>query len=438
MNAVVSHRCRLLAASIVPLLLFVISAPFLAAAGSLRVGVARVDITPVEPVRMAGYSARTGLSTGVHDPLQVRALALEEGDRRLIIVSADILGFYRGTYEYMMEGIRDELGIEESEILLSATHTHSAPTVTLDGETGHAANLRYTEFLRTRIVEAIREARNEMKVARVAVGRGSSPVGVNRRETRPGGAVVLGRNPDGRRDSEVVVVRFLTSRDEPLGLLYNYATHATSLGAENLLISGDLIGIAGSLIERWQGPDTVAAALIGASGDIDPWYRVLPGFRTEGGWVPETELLGRLLAVEVEHVLGQVVPMGGDVRIDSTATTILLPGKRRGERGVNPDSLQDVAPVPLRLAAARIGGVGLVGISAEVLTGVGQAIKRGSPFAHTLIVTHCGGAQGYLPPTELYKEGGYEIETSPFAPGAAETAVREVLRLLYELDARAR
>ena len=126
------------------------------------------------------------------------------------------------------------------------------------------------------------------------------------------------------------------------------------------------------------------------------------------------------------------------VTVDSSAATLLLPGKKRGDRGIQPAALQDVEAVPLRLAAARIGDVGLVGINAEVLTAVGQAIKRGSPFAHTMIVTHCGGAQGYLSPTELYKEGGYEIETSPFAPGAAETVVREALRLLYELDARAR
>jgi neutral ceramidase len=408
------------------------------AADLLKVGVARLDITPVEPVQMAGYSARTELSTGIHDPLSVRAFALEHEGRRLLIVSADILGYYRGTYEYVIEGIREGLGIEESDIFLSANHTHSAPTVTLDRETGNPANLRYTEFLRTRIVDAARKALGRMEPARIVVGTGSSPVGVNRRETRPGGAVVLGRNPDGRRDSEVVVVGFLTPQGEPLGVLYNYATHATSLGPRNLLISGDLFGIANGLVEQWRGSDSVAAALVGASGDIDPWYRVLPGFRTDGGWVPETELLGRLLAVEVEHVLDQASAQKGESGIESMATTLLLPGKKRGERGIDPESVQGVEPVPLRLAAARIGDVGLVGMSAEVLTEVGQAIKRGSPFAHTMIVTHCGGAQGYLPPTGLYKEGGYEIETSPFAPGAAEATVREALRMLYELHARTR
>jgi len=72
-------------------------------------------------------------------------------------------------------------------------------------------------------------------------------------------------------------------------------------------------------------------------------------------------------------------------------------------------------------------------MDAEVLTEIGLAIKQGSPFAHTLVVTHCNGAQGYLPPKHLYKEGGYEIDTSPFAPGAGEIAVKEALNLLYEL-----
>jgi hypothetical protein len=74
-----------------------------------------------------------------------------------------------------------------------------------------------------------------------------------------------------------------------------------------------------------------------------------------------------------------------------------------------------------------------VGISAEVLTAVGLRIKQGSPFPYTWVVTHCNGASGYLPPLELYKEGGYEIEASPFAPGAAEVVAKEALQLLYSL-----
>src|SRR5437588_7540581 len=47
-------------------------------AGSLRAGAARIDITPSQPVTLAGYESRKELSRGVHDPLSARALALEQ------------------------------------------------------------------------------------------------------------------------------------------------------------------------------------------------------------------------------------------------------------------------------------------------------------------------------------------------------------------------
>jgi len=358
-------------------------------------------------------------------------VAFEQGKNRLVLVSTENLGFYSGTFPYMLDAITAEFGIAPEEILLSAIHTHSAPTLTLDAEKVHPNNVRYTEFLRGRIIDAIRTAMSDLRPVSVGVGTGSCAAGVNRREERPNGTIVLGRNPQGPHDKEVLVMGFQGPGGQSRGILFNYATHATSLGGANLQISGDLIGIASDQIERWQQGAALAAAFIGASGDIDPWYRVLPGFKTENGWIPETELLGHLLAVEVAHVAEGIETYRAGATLGSLNKTLSLPGKKRGGRFV--DEGEELPPVPLRLSAARIGEIGILGMDAEVLTEIGLAIKQGSPFAHTLIVTHCNGAQGYLPPKHLYKEGGYEIDTSPFAPGAGEIAVKEALNLLYEL-----
>ena len=81
----------------------------------------------------------------------------------------------------------------------------------------------------------------------------------------------------------------------------------------------------------------------------------------------------------------------------------------------------------------RVGDVAVVGLGGEVFNEIGKAIKTASPFPHTLIITHCNGTAGYLPTKEAYPEGGYEVETSPFAPEAAEKVVKEAVRLLGEL-----
>jgi hypothetical protein len=63
-------------------------------------------------------------------------------------------------------------------------------------------------------------------------------------------------------------------------------------------------GLAEQFVEKILGSDVVAPVFIGASGNIDPWYRVLPGFNTEPGWVPEPVLLGTFLGEEVRNQSG--------------------------------------------------------------------------------------------------------------------------------------
>jgi hypothetical protein len=60
-------------------------------------------------------------------------------------------------------------------------------------------------------------------------------------------------------------------------------------------------------------------------------------------------------------------------------------------------------------------------------------VKAGSPFSYTFVITHCNGASGYLPPLELYKEGGYEVTSTHFEPGSAETVVKEAVSMLHDL-----
>ncbi|MEA3227307.1 MAG: hypothetical protein U9Q07_15260, partial [Planctomycetota bacterium] len=88
---------------------------------------------------------------------------------------------------------------------------------------------------------------------------------------------------------------------------------------------------------------------------------------------------------------------------------------------------------PLNITVARIGDIGFVGLGAEVLTEIGMSIKAASPCKHTFVITHCNGAASYIAPEHLHIEGGYEIKSSPFAPHAAEIAVKQAVKMLHEL-----
>lgn len=89
---------------------------------------------------------------------------------------------------------------------------------------------------------------------------------------------------------------------------------------------------------------------------------------------------------------------------------------------------------PLNLSLGRVGDVAFVGFGGEVFNKIGQAIKTASPFRSTFILTHCNGAAGYVPTRASYAEGGYEVQSSPFAPGAGEQLIETALQGLRDLQ----
>ena len=422
--AVVLAICLFLAASSVP-----------AKSGErvLRAGTAKIDITPEKPVKMAGYASRTELSQGVHDPLSARVVAFENNGKRLVLVSTDLIGFYDGTADYMRKAILDEFKLEPSELFLTAIHTHSAPSPTINKEKGHPNNVEYTENLKGKLTEAIRSALSNMGPVNVGCGVGYCPIGANRRELNisPSGqsSIRLGRNPYGPTDKEVLVTKLAKPDGDAVAALFDYATHATCLGPKNYAISGDVLGLAEQFVEKILGEGKIAPAFAGASGNIDPWFRVLPAFNNEPGWIPEPVLLGTVLGEEVVHVYRAIETVRGGGEINTAFTILKLPSKPSDETAAK----KDLPPTPLAITAGRVGDIAFVGIGCEVLTEIGLAIKSASPYKNTFVIAHCNGAAGYLAPGHLHIEDGYEIRSSPFAPAAADMVVKQAVKMLYEL-----
>src|SRR5205807_6486094 len=139
-------------------------------------------ITPTAPVMLAGYASRKEPSASVHDQLFARVVALEQDDRRLVLISIDNCGFYNATSDPLRQAILSATQLKPSELFLCATHTHSAPLLGLDPQKVHTNNVQYTQRLETRLAELARQALDHLAPIKVAVGAGSSPIGANRRE----------------------------------------------------------------------------------------------------------------------------------------------------------------------------------------------------------------------------------------------------------------
>src|SRR6476660_9445851 len=127
-------------------------------AAGFRASVVKVDITPSTPKWLLGYGARQ--STGVHDPIFHRIVAMDDGATKFLLVSTDLCLFSPTVYNEAAERIQKETGIPAVRFWWSVTHTHSAPEVgppgvykvLLKGRSEHAVDSEYTEQILSSLV----------------------------------------------------------------------------------------------------------------------------------------------------------------------------------------------------------------------------------------------------------------------------------------------
>jgi hypothetical protein len=385
----------------------------------LRAGVAKVDITPDGPVSLDGYLEPEGrVSVGVHDRIYARAIVLARGGRRLILVSCDLTTFPLATY--FERAIAEQTGLGTDELMLCATHTHSGPLVTLN--TRFPANVQYTKRLVDLLGTAVGRALRAQVPVGLSVGRGRSAVGVSRRRPLPGGGMEMAPNPEGPADHEVLVLLLSRPGGGPFAALFDYACHSRSLGPPNRLLSGDILGLAEQEVEKAMPRLALAAAVAGASGDVDP-VSVVDGFESAEGAPPETVRLGTLLGRDVLRAVEAARPLPPPAALRTTFGRVSLPPRWTG-------TTRSVI-----VSAAAAGELALVGLDCEASVEIGLAIKAASPFPATFVITHCNGSSGYLPVARQHEEGGYEVARTGFAPAAADLLVKETLALLGKLAA---
>src|SRR5574340_68768 len=172
----------------------------------LKVGIAKLDVTPPVGSRMAGFAGRVFPSLAVHDPLWARAVIFDDGKQRVGLVQMDLIGVSETTAAKVREGAAKSANVVPSGLMLSGTHTHSGPTFWDDG-TFTEAEKSYWAGLPDRLIGLVNEAAASLTPAKLGAASGWSAIGINRREVVPGNLVVLGRNHFGKFDTELGLVR---------------------------------------------------------------------------------------------------------------------------------------------------------------------------------------------------------------------------------------
>src|SRR5205814_98648 len=216
-----------------------------------------------------------------------------------VLVTTDLIGIARDVAEPVCERIQEKTKLARNQILLSSSHTHSAPTLRLDeraeaGTTPEDARntVAYTRSLQDKLVEVAAQALTRLEPARLSWGSGVAHFAMNRREFTPRG-IILGVNARGPVDRSVPVLRVDSADGKLRAVLFDYACHNTTLTQTNFSLCGDYAGFAQGYIEE-RFPGAQAMFMIGCGGDANPYPR---------GTMENARELGATLGREVGRVL---------------------------------------------------------------------------------------------------------------------------------------
>jgi len=389
-------------------------------AGGFRASVVKIDITPDVPKMLLGYAARK--STGVHDHIFHRIVALDDGVKQFFLVSSDICVVSPSEYDHVALILKNQLGIDPLDFWWSLTHTHSAPEVGVPGlpeifmgdRYKHEVDTAYTSMVERSLINGIIVAREKLVLAKLGVGWGFSKANINRRAWDIDGKAIGGMNPDGPVDRKIGLMRLDKEDGTPIALIANYAMHGTVLGPSNMEISADAQGIVSEYVEQKTGVPLLF--INGAAGNLAPIYSVYPN--------PKAGHLGQfrvLLGDKILEANKRITSSVDSIKLFTGAITIETPRKANLDWPTYLDKYNKVTKagdnlvrVPIRFLKIN-QDVAIWSAPLELFCEISNGIRERSPFPFTFYYGYTNGWLGYLPSEKEWKHGGYEVEgVSPF------------------------
>ncbi len=442
-------------------------------AQSLRVGAARIDITP------AADAANPPSGKYSHEKLFVRAIVLDNGVTRAALIGADQSMLFENVWAAAAKLAAAELNCPVENIILSVTHTHSAfgpgdqPFRRFGQAAGNGGRPPAPDPnappppVVGKIFDAVKQAKANLQPARVGFGTGLSYLNVSRDNIDASTHLwTQAPNLSGPSDKTVAVIKFESTGGEPIAVYMTYAMHPVN-GFLSEIVSADFCGAASRHVEEAYGDRVVAVFAQGASGDQNPLYlrastnvmasrydakisgsvmtreaieaplregkvqahKADPRVMDSMEQVMQSE--GVLLAEEVIRVMSNVQRTDPSPAIFGAQTSLTCPGRKRldNAREGAPGKYEDGDDVHFRLGLIRIGNIAVTSANAEIFTSIGLKLKEASPLADTVLVTMANGSanSGYVPNDSAFGEETFQVLGSRLKPGCAEDGIVNTL-----------
>jgi neutral ceramidase len=435
---------------------------FLQAAGAgepmtgVSVGAAAVNLKADDSMVIAG-GIGPGHSSGQEGELRAVAVVIQKpGFGKIGMVACDVLFTPRDIVDAALSEVYSATGIPPKNILVNATHTHSAPSVTRIH--GYDRDNVFAERLKDGIVQAVVEANRNLKDGvRFSFRFGEeSTVGANSRQLLDDGKIYwIGSHdhfvrPTGPFDPQLPVLAFRDTEDRLLALLYNHSTH--TIGTRGGAVrSPSFYGLAAQELEVELGG--IVGFISGASGSTHN----ITGVTTDEAVLRMKKAIITALDQAEPRPLDRIVcikrPFTFNIRrFDEAAEDRKVESYCRKYAPSHADYIVDVFRTmrreiePLQgeqretwLQVIAVDDLAIVGVPAEFFTGLGIEIKKRSPFPHTFIAALANDWIGYLPDREAHKLGGYQtwMGWHCYAEvGTGERVVEETLAMLEQAAER--
>lgn len=382
----------------------------------MRVGIGEVEITPNRAIELSGFAARTQPSDGILDPICARALYLEAiNGRRLLWIHADLIAFHQPFVREFRAWAADHLRLSAENVVLSATHTHSAPA-TIDLTGAGKLDEAYLRDLMEHLRNATNEAMTGVQQCDVSFAGAPLQLSVDRR-----------KKPTAHTDPVVSSLVFRDSAGELVAIVANYAMHPVALGSINRKISADWCAGAAAQICASFPSRPIVLMTNGAAGNLNPPGEGLEaeavyaiGRRVADAIVPAIErsivmndrlqCISRRVSVPLEVMAADQIDQVSQKHLDSIQPDwvwakpfreALLAWRRKAKEQM----AAGIKSIEIELQLIVIGDVYIVAVNGEMFSRFTQII-RDRTGKNLFVVGYANEAFGYIPTREAYAEGG--------------------------------
>ena len=398
----------------------------------LEAGAAMQIITPDPLLPVSGGLGTPNAVSEKRGDLTARAAVLRQGDETVAFVQVDLIGFPNvlgNRVRKLVERIPPE------NILIGATHTHSAPDCYAfpDGKGGHTGDLEYLDFVCRQAAAAINEALDSLQPASLKIATGEAE-----------GKIAYNYYAPDLYDRRMSVIQAINSSGANIVTLVNYAVHPEVLGSDAGILSPDLIGPMCEKIERQHGG--LAMFINGAQGgmvtadnrDLSRIRDPLRGYWDDDRTWAECVRIGHLMAAEAARIIGPA-EAHTDPLLACHAVDVRFPVENDLMWAIVQGSplnypMNDDRTITARINFVELADARILTIPGEAMPNIGFYLKRKMGGKHNLLFGLTNDAFGYiLTKEDFHSFPRYEyVSRTSLGEMTGEILIEESLKLVKQ------